>query len=288
VALATVCDNKKRIYSNILAQHRPDMHDAITVFNQKGGVGKTTTTLNLSAAIARRGLKPVLIDLDPQAHLSSILGHSCTGPSSMFAFFAEDKKLQQLVRQVQLGVSGERGGSGELLPAHPELLKVDTLFGKGPNVLNRLRLGIEEFRNFRSATAILIDCCPMLGVLSLSGIFASERVLVPISTDYLGLKGALHLEATLTALEHVLKRRVQRRYVLTRFDVRRRMSRDIAAQLEDRFGAEFCRTRIAENVAVAESPAVGKDIFAHAPNSRGAADYEALLEELLVSGFLEV
>jgi len=260
----------------------------LTVFNQKGGVGKTTTALNLAAAMSRRGLRPLLIDLDPQAHLSSILGQSCNGTSSMFAFFAEDKKLFSLMRPIRLGGDLDTGGSGDLLPAHSELLKVDTLFGKGPNVLNRLRLGLEENLQTRGQRPVLIDCCPMLGVLSLSGVFASERVLVPISTDYLALTGALHLETTLSALEHVLKRRVQRRYVLTRFDARRRMSHDIASQLDERFGDDLCRTRVAENVSIAESPAVGKDIFAHAPQSRGAADYEALLEELLTSGFLAV
>jgi chromosome partitioning protein len=127
----------------------------------------------------------------------------------------------------------------------------------------------------------------MLGVLPLSGIFASERVLIPISTDYLALRGALALDNTLRALEHVLKRRVERRYVLTRFDARRRMSHDIAAQLSAKFGAEVCETRITETVSIAESPALGKDIFAHAPDSRGAQDYESLLQELLSSGFLE-
>jgi chromosome partitioning protein len=91
----------------------------------------------------------------------------------------------------------------------------------------------------------------------------------------------------LRALEHVLKRRVERRYLLTRFDSRRRMSHDIAGQLASRFGAELCQTRIAETVSIAESPALGKDIFSHAPDSRGAQDYAGLLEELLSSGFLE-
>jgi chromosome partitioning protein len=205
----------------------------------------------------------------------------------MFAFFSEEKKLAGLMRPIRFG--GESGnGLADLLPAHAELLKVDTLFGKGPNVLNRLRLGIEEEFQSRGGRPVVIDCCPMLGVLSLSGVFASERVLIPISTDFLALKGALHLETTLGALEHVLKRRVERRYVLTRFDSRRRMSHDIAAQLDSRFGEELCRTRVAENVSVAESPAVGKDIFSHAPQSRGAADYEELLEELSVSGFLSL
>jgi chromosome partitioning protein len=111
--------------------------------------------------------------------------------------------------------------------------------------------------------------------------------LIPISTDYLALRGALALDNTLRALEHVLKRRVERRYVLTRFDARRRMSHDIAAQLSAKFGAEVCETRITETVSIAESPALGKDIFAHAPDSRGAQDYESLLQELLSSGFLE-
>lgn len=250
----------------------------LAVFNQKGGVGKTTTTLNLAAAIARRGMTPLVIDLDAQAHLSSILGDAGSSSQSIYAFFADGRALASLTQQTSFGA--------RLLASHSELLKVDTMFGKGPNVLNRLKDGLDK--EFPQRHPVMIDCCPMLGVLSLSGVFAAERVLIPISTDYLAVKGALALEKTLGALEHVFKRRVERRYVLTRFDGRRRMSHDIATSLEGRFGADLCRTRIAENVAIAESPAVGKDIFAHAPQSRGAADYEALLVELLTSGFLEI
>src|SRR5258707_1061690 len=172
-----------------------------------------------------------------------------------------------------------------VISAHTELIKVDTLFGRGPDILNKLKQGLDA--GWDGTRSMLIDCCPMLGVLSLSGIFASQRVLIPISTDYLALRGALALEKTLRALEQVLKRRVERRYLLTRFDSRRRMSHDIAGQLTSRFGAELCRTRIAEAVTIAESPALGKDIFSHAPDSRGAQDYSGLLEELLSSGFLE-
>jgi len=197
----------------------------------------------------------------------------------VFAFYSAARPLNELVRPVSFAAL--------LLPAHAELLKVDTLYGKGPGILNRLKEGLDAgFAD--AARPILIDCCPMLGVLSLSSIFACERVLVPISTDFLAVKGALQLENTLHALEHVLKKRVERRYVLTRFDTRRRMSHDIAAQLARRFGAELCETRIGESVALAESPANGRDIFSHAPQSRGALDYERLLEELLASGFWEV
>jgi len=252
------------------------MGTRLTVFNQKGGVGKTTTVLNLGAAIARRGVAPVLVDLDAQSHLSSILGPVASSSESLFAYFQGGRPLREIARPVRFG--------GELLPAHTEMIKIDTLFGKGPDVLNRLKQGLDT--GYDGARPILIDCCPMLGVLSLSGVFASERVLIPISTDYLALKGAFALENTLRALEHVLKRRVERRYLLTRFDARRRMSHDIAEQLAARFGAELCRTRITETVGIAESPAIGKDVFSHAPESRGAQDYANLLEELVASDFL--
>jgi len=251
----------------------------LAVFNQKGGVGKTTTVLNLGAALARRGLVPLLVDLDPQAHLSSILHPVGSGAESMFAFYSESRPLADLMHTVSFG--------GQILPAHPELLKVDTLFGKGPDILGLLRDGLNTVLAGTSRP-VLIDCCPMLGVLSLSSIFASGRVLIPISTDYLALKGALQLENTLRALEHVLKKRVERRYLLTRFDTRRRMSHDIAARLTERFGAELCQTRIGESVGLAESPSLGRDIFSHAPQSRGANDYERLLEELLSTGFWDV
>lgn len=251
----------------------------IAIFNQKGGVGKTTTSLNLCAALARQGYNPLSIDLDPQAHLSYVCGASVDNPEdSVFSFFDQVKPLTQLIRPAH--------GGWLVIPAHFELSKVDTKFGKGPNVLNRLNLGIVK-ENLNTGRPILIDCCPMLGVLSLSAILASDRVLIPVSTDYLAVHGVIAVEKTLKALEHVLKRRVKRRYVVTRFDSRRKMSHEIFKSLRSRYGDEICSTRISENVAVAESPASEKDVFSHAPDSRGAADYDALMRELVATGFIE-
>jgi chromosome partitioning protein len=252
----------------------------IAVFNQKGGVGKTTTTLNLTAALARRGLNPLSIDLDPQSHLSYVCGATVErSDDSLFGFYQLSKPLTQLIRAAV--------GGWLAIPAHVELSKVDTQFGKGANVLNRLNQAIVR-ENLNTGRPIVMDCCPVLGVLSLSAIFASDRVLIPVSADYLALKGVQQCERTLKALEHVLKKRVERRYVLTRFDSRRKMAHEIEATLRNRFGDELCRTRIGESVGLAESPFHRKDIFAHEPTGRGARDYEALLEELLAAGFLEV
>ena len=250
----------------------------IAVFNHKGGVGKTTSALNLLGAMVQAGHAPLAIDLDPQAHLSSITGAMATAETSIYGFYRDNCGLASLVR---------RCGSGwDAIGAHLELAKVDTQFGKGPNVLNRLRLGLAR-DSLAGRRQVVIDCSPMLGVLSLSAIFAADRVLIPVSADYLAVKGALQVERTLEALQRVLGRRVERRYLITRFDARRRMSWEILETLKERFGADLCEARISENVGIAESPYAGKDVFAHAPRSRGASDYGTLFEELAHCGFLE-
>ena len=250
----------------------------IIVFNQKGGVGKTTTTLNLAALLTRRGSAPLVLDLDPQAHMSAISGTVANdGRDSLYAFYQETKQLSDLVRTSD--------GGWYMIPAHIDLTKVDTQFGKGPRVLQRLNAGIVR-EQLNTSRPILMDACPLLGVLSLNGIFACDRVLVPISADYLAVKGALQIERTLHALERVLEKPPVRRFVITRFDTRRRMSWDIDAKLRERFGVEMCETRISESVGLAESPAHSRDVFAHAPQSRGAQDYTALYEELEAIGFL--
>lgn len=250
----------------------------IVVFNQKGGVGKTTTTLNLAALLARRGRTPLVIDLDPQAHLSAISGTLVNdGRDSLYAFYQDAKQLAELIRPGCAGWS--------VIPSHLDLSKVDSQFGKGPQALNRLNAGIVR-ENLNTERPILMDGCPMLGVLSLNGIFACDRALIPVSADYLAIKGALQVDRTLRALARVLKAPPMRRFVITRFDARRKMSWDIDSKLRECFGAEMCETRIAENVSLAESPQLNRDVFAHAPESRGARDYTMLFDELEAAGFL--
>ncbi len=246
----------------------------IAVFNQKGGVGKTTTALNLAAAASRGGRTITLIDLDPQANLSSILAAIPErSRDSMFGFYQDDRPLSAL-RVAWAGV-------GHLLPAHNELIKVDSIFGKGPAILGKLNRGLDQYCTEHEDDDIIIDCCPFLGVLSLNAVFTADLIIAPISTDFLSLRGAQQLAHTLKALEGVLKRRIERRYVLTRFDGRRKMSHEIHRRIQELFGDDVCKVIIRESVAIAEAPSLGRDVFSHAPAGRGTEDYEAFYREVL-------
>ena len=250
----------------------------IAVFNQKGGVGKTTTCMNVSAALALLDRNPLAIDLDPQGHLTLSSGvKAVQGADSIAAFYTENKLLSALVRELPEGL--------RLIPAHMDLYKIEALYGNSKSIASRLKRGLEKL--VQPDTPTLIDCCPMLGVLSLNAMFAADRVLIPVSTDFLSLQGVQRLDMALAVLERTLGRKIPRKVVMTRFDGRRKLSHEIYDQLKAQFGEDLCETRIAENVSLAESPAHGKNVFAFAPNSQGAKDYNALTAELLAKGFFQ-
>jgi chromosome partitioning protein len=252
----------------------------IAIFNQKGGVGKTTTALNLAAALIKAGRTTYGLDMDPQAHFSAISGVVArSGDETMLSVFQHNRPMRELVQR--------SNNQLKIIPSHSELSKVDALFGKGLNVVSRLSncLKFEDIGN--KEMPLIIDCCPMIGVLSLNAIFACDGLIIPISADHLSSRGALQLEKSLAALEPVLKRRIHRRYLLTRYDGRRRMARDVLQLAQNHFGQEVCKTCISENVSLAESPSLNQTVFEYAPASRGAQDYEDLVAELLADGFIE-
>jgi len=165
----------------------------IAVFNQKGGVGKTTTTLNVGAALAKRGREPLLIDLDPQASLTLALGlKNITPATSLYAFFNDAQPLGKLTLAARSGA--------HVVPASLDLSKIETLHGGDASISRRLKAGIE--REFADGNKlILIDCCPTLGVLTLNALLAADRVLMPVSADFLSLESAAKLNAALAVAD---------------------------------------------------------------------------------------
>lgn len=250
----------------------------IAVFNQKGGVGKTTTALNLLGALARSGQRPIGIDLDPLAHLCGILGGVPQRPEdSINEFFVRGKPLLSLLRPT--------GSATEIVGAHIEMSRLDSLLGKSLSAITRMAIALKG--RPEPERHVVIDCPPQLGVLSMNAIFACDLMLVPVSADFMALHGARSVDRTLTALEPVLKKRLPRRYLLTRFDTRRRMCAAVAEHLLAEFGAaDVLTTVIPENVSLAESPWQKMDVFEYAPVSRGASNYELLLAELLGAGLV--
>ena len=252
----------------------------IAVFNQKGGVGKTTSTLNIVAALAMARQQPIALDMDPQGSLSIASGLKDARAQSrnMATFFNEKTPLAKLLHDTPAG--------WQIIPASIELSKIDVLYGKDPNAAKLLKQGLSEELALTGAP-ILIDCCPMLGVLTLNALLAADRVLIPVSADFLSQQGVHRLDSALNVLEKKLQRKFDRKIVVTRFDSRRKLSYEIFDKLKERYGSQVCSTRIGENVALAASPMHGLDIFAFAPHTPGAADYKALTLELQKSGFFE-
>jgi chromosome partitioning protein len=249
----------------------------IAVFNQKGGVGKTTTALNVAACLALLERRPTVIDLDPQAHASLAMGvRNQASPFCVSAFFRDATPLPRLIRSLASGV--------RLIPGHPELSKIDATLGSVPGVAGRLRKGLSEAVELR-ADPVILDCAPSLGVLTLNALWAADRVLIPVTSDFLAIQGLKRLEVALKVLEQPLGRAIERRIVMTRHDDNKAPCREALAELRQNYGDQLCEAHIGDDVALAESPARGLDIFAYAPDSQGARDYRLLTMELLTKGF---
>jgi len=243
---------------------------AIAVINQKGGVGKTTTTANLAHALALAGHKVTAIDLDPQGHLAAHLG----------AFKREQQGVDQIMlgaKQVHEVVIDVRDGL-KLIPAGSEL---DLLERGGGDKQSQQRLKKAVMTVGADQDFIFIDCPPASGLLIDHALAIVNEIIVPVAGDYLALRGLSDLIATLRQFEEKYTHTFTQWIAVTRFHTRRRLSWEVREKLMEYFPTGVLQTPIRETSVLAECPSFGKTAFEYKRGNNGAADYESLARNIL-------
>lgn len=243
----------------------------IAVINQKGGVGKTTTTANLAHALVLNGHKVTAIDLDPQGHLAASFGINHQEYAGIDDVLLEGTSISDCAIEVR--------DSLNLVPAGAGLGALEQLVNGGSNRGTLLRNALQG--QFQDQDFVLIDCPPASGLLVVNALFSTNEVLVPVVGDYLSLHGLSYLMSTFKNFEAKLGHKIQEWIVLTRYHRRRRLPEEIMQKLRQYFPKRVFATRIREAAALAECPSFGKTIFEYRKRSNGAADYQALAMDLI-------
>lgn len=243
----------------------------IAVINQKGGVGKTTTTLNLSHALAQLGNKVLVIDLDPQAHLTAGYGVLEREQQGIADVLFGDVDLIDVVQDVRENVT--------IVPAGTRLGELEHLTEGGAKRGFLLKDALNG--NMDAYDYVLVDCPPSSGILGMNALLASEEVLVPVSGDFFALQGLSRLMSIFQHIESTLKRKTKKWVVLTRFHERRKLAKEVKGKILSYFPDCVFQTAIRETVALAESPGFGQTIFEYQPKCNGANDYMELAADVL-------
>lgn len=243
----------------------------IAIISQKGGVGKTTTSMNLAHALALAGKKILLIDMDPQANLSTSLGIHGNEVKGIAAVLLDgeciDSHIHSLVKNLAI------------IPAGGKLGELEFLSDGGSARGFLLENAIKSLR--KKYDFIIIDCPPSAGLLGMNAILAVGEMIIPVSSDYLSMQGLSRLLGIIQNVEERLQRKSKKWIVITRFQRRRRLANEVREKLLGYFPQRVLKTPIRESVALAESPGFGVSIFDYKRESYGAQDYISLAKDLI-------
>ena len=252
------------------------MGKIIAVANQKGGVGKTTTSVNLSAAFAEMGKKVLLIDCDPQGNATSGLGIEKDGLElSIYDALINDTPMEEIILQTQFGL--------DMVPSVMDLAGAEVELVNLDDKQYRLKKAVELIKD--KYDYILIDCPPSLGHVTLNALTAADSVLLPLQCEFYALEGLSQLLSTVQLVQEQLNGDLRiEGLVLTMYDSRTNLAEQVVEEVKTHFPDMVYTTKIPRNVRLSEAPSFGKPIFAYASSSKGAQAYMSLAEEVIENG----
>ena len=255
---------------------KPAPGKILAVVNQKGGVGKTTTAMNVAASLALEGVPTLLVDCDPQANASSGFGFSKGEErTSIYDVLLDESPASAAILPTRLPNLSLIPGTRNLIGANLELVEMD-------NRERRLRNALQPVRD--QFQFIVLDCPPALDLLTLNALVAADRLLVPMQAEYFALEGISELISTLDRISASYNPDLGLEGVLlTMFDERTNLSQQVRENLRSFFGEKLYKTTIPRNVRLAEAPSHGEPAVTYDPRSRGAEAYRELTRELLVN-----
>lgn len=250
------------------------MSKVFAITNQKGGVGKTTTTVNLAASLVATRRKVLVVDLDPQGNATMGSGVDKNSvEKSMYDLLVDQVPVSELL------VRSETGGY-DILPSNSDLTAAEVELLSVTNKETRLKTVLKELRD--QYDYIFIDCPPSLNMLTVNALTAADGVLIPVQCEYYALEGLAALTQTIKEVTQLLNPSLTIEGLLrTMYDPRNSLTRDVSAELAEHFGDQLYRTTIPRNVRLAEAPSFGMPVLQHDRQSSGATAYLALAGEIL-------
>ncbi|MFA5016873.1 MAG: ParA family protein [Methylobacter sp.] len=245
----------------------------VAIINQKGGVGKTTTTANLCHAIAELGSKVTAIDLDPQGHLAVSLGITAQDIGGIDEAMLKKKEVHQQLISVRDNL--------QLITSGSKLKDIEQLTGN--NSPRGVLLKNALHGNLTGQDFVFIDCPPSSGLLVANALIAADEILIPMASDFLALQGLSHLMGTIKRFEKALQRKYKTLLVMSRYSPNRRISSQVLNVLLTHFPEQILATVVRETALLAECPSFGKTILEYSPKSRSARDFRSLAHDFLES-----